>query len=59
MGAGRKIEADASATGLLVLGPQRGYALAQAHGIAALLVTASGSKFDVRVTDALRPHLVG
>jgi thiamine biosynthesis lipoprotein len=53
------IEADASATGLLVLGPQRGYALAQAHGIAALLVTASGSTFDVRVTDALRPLLVG
>jgi len=53
------MEADAWATALLVLGPERGHALAQARGLAALLVTASGPKFDVRVTDALRPHLVG
>lgn len=53
------MEADAWATALLVLGPERGYALAQARGLAALLVTASGPTFDVRVTDALRPHLVG
>jgi thiamine biosynthesis lipoprotein len=53
------MEADASATALLVLGPERGHALAQARGLAALLVTASGPTFDVRVTDALRAHLVG
>lgn len=53
------MEADAWATALLVLGPEHGYALAQARGLAALLVTASGSGFDVRVTDALRGHLHG
>ena len=52
------MEADGWATALLVLGPQRGYALAQARGLAALLVTASGSTFDVHVTDALRAHLL-
>jgi FAD:protein FMN transferase len=56
--ADRAMEADAWATALVVLGPERGYALAQARGIAALLVTASGPAFDVRVTDALRPHLL-
>ena len=53
------MEADAWATALVVLGSERGYALAQAHGLAALLVTASGSTFDVRITDALRGHLLG
>lgn len=53
------MEADAWATALVVLGPQRGYAVAQARGIAALLVTDSGPTFDVRVTDAFRAHLVG
>jgi thiamine biosynthesis lipoprotein len=52
------MEADAWATGLVVLGPERGYSLAKARGLAALFVTASGSTFDVRVTDALRAHLV-
>jgi thiamine biosynthesis lipoprotein len=53
------MEADAWATALVVLGSERGYSLAQARGLAALLVTASGSTFDVRVTDALRAHLLG
>ena len=53
------MEADAWATALVVLGPEQGYSLAQARGLAALLVTASGRTFDVRVTDALRAHLVG
>jgi len=53
------MEADGWATALLVLGSEQGYWLAQARGIAALLVTASGSSFDVRVTDALRAHLLG
>ena len=53
------MEADAWATALVVLGPERGYSLAQARGLEALLVTASGPTFDVRVTDALRAHLVG
>jgi thiamine biosynthesis lipoprotein len=53
------MEADAWATALIVLGPERGYALAQARAIAALLVTASGPAFDVRVTDAFRAHLAG
>lgn len=53
------MEADGWATALLVLGPERGYALAQARGLGAILVTASGSSFDVRITDALRGHLHG
>jgi len=53
------MEADAWATALLVLGPEQGYSLAQARSLAALLVTASGPTFDVRVTDALRAHLLG
>jgi thiamine biosynthesis lipoprotein len=54
------MEADAWATALVVLGPQRGYALAQARGLAVLFVTASGpTTFDVRVTDAFRTHLLG
>jgi thiamine biosynthesis lipoprotein len=53
------MEADAWATALVVLGPERGYALAQERGLAALFVTASGSTFDVHVTDALRAHLLG
>lgn len=52
------MEADAWATALIVLGPERGYSLAQAHGLAALFVTASGPTFDVRLTDAFRAHLV-
>jgi thiamine biosynthesis lipoprotein len=52
------MEADAWATALVVLGPERGYSLAQARGLAALFVTASGPTFDVRVTDAFRGHLV-
>lgn len=53
------MEADGWATALLVLGPERGYALAQSRGLAAILVTASGPSFDVRITDALRGHLLG
>ena len=53
------MQADGWATALLVLGPQRGYEFAQARGLAALLVTASGPTFDVRVTDAFRAHLLG
>jgi len=53
------MEADAWATGMVVLGPERGYSLAQARGLAVMFVTASGSTFDVRVTDAFRAHLLG
>ena len=53
------MEADAWATALVVLGPERGYALAQARGLAVLFVTAAGNTFDVRATDAFRAHLVG
>jgi thiamine biosynthesis lipoprotein len=53
------MEADGWATALLVLGPEQGYSLAQARGLAALLVTAAGPTFDVRVTDALHAHLLG
>jgi len=53
------MDADGWATALLVLGPERGYALAQTIGLAALLVTASGGSFDVRATDALHAHLLG
>lgn len=57
--AGTAMEADAWATALLVLGPERGHSLARERSLAALLVTASGSAFDVRVTDALRAHILG
>jgi thiamine biosynthesis lipoprotein len=53
------MEADGWATALLVLGLEQGYSLAQARGIAALLVSASGDSFDVRATDAFRVHLIG
>lgn len=53
------MEADGWATALLVLGPERGYALAQARGLAVLFVTAAGPTFDVRVTNALRAHFLG
>lgn len=53
------MEADAWATALVVRGPERGYALAQARSLAALFVTASGPTFDVRITDAFRAYLVG
>jgi FAD:protein FMN transferase len=53
------MEADAWATSLVVLGPERGYSLAQARSLAALFVTSSGPAFDVRATDAFRAHLVG
>ena len=53
------MEADAWATALVVLGPERGYALAQTRGLAVLFVTAAGETFDVRATDAFRAHLVG
>ena len=53
------MEADAWATSLVVLGPERGYALAQARGLAALFVTAAGPAFDVRATAAFRTYLVG
>ncbi len=53
------MEADAWATALLVLGAERGYSLAEAHGLAVLFVTAVGPTFDVRVTDGLRAHLHG
>lgn len=52
------MEADAWATSLVVLGPEHGYELAKARGLAALFVTASGSAFDVRATDPFRAHLV-
>ena len=53
------MEADGWATALLVLGAEQGYSLAQGRGLAALFVTASGSSFDIQVTDALRAHLIG
>lgn len=52
------MEADAWATALVILGPEQGYSLAQAQGVAALLVRATGDSFDVRVTDRLRGYLV-
>jgi thiamine biosynthesis lipoprotein len=57
--ADRTMEADAWATSLVVLGPERGHALARARGLAALFVTAAGPAFDVRATDAFRTYLVG
>ena len=44
--------ADAWATALLVLGPERGYALAQRLGLAALLIERDGDALVGRATDA-------
>src|SRR5262249_54589761 len=53
------MEADAWATALVVLGPERGNSLAQARVLPWLTGTPSGPTFDVRATDALRAPLVG
>ncbi len=39
------LSADAWATALMVLGPERGYELAQQQGIAALLIERTESRF--------------
>lgn len=44
--------ADAWATALLVLGPERGVALAEAEGLAAFFVTREGDDFSDRATTA-------
>ncbi len=44
--------ADALATGLNVLGPEAGYALAEREGIAALFIVREGQGFARRATAA-------
>ncbi|MEM9694494.1 MAG: FAD:protein FMN transferase [Myxococcota bacterium] len=45
------VEADAMATALAVLGPDRGYTLAAAHNMAALFLVGSSGDLEVRATD--------
>jgi thiamine biosynthesis lipoprotein len=46
------LTADAWDTAILVLGPQRGYECAVAHGIAALLISRDGDRFIAKKTPA-------
>ena len=50
--------ADAWATALDVLGPERGLALARQHGFAALFIIRVGDGFDVRMTPSFEPLLL-
>ncbi len=43
--------ADAWATALIVLGPEKGHELATRHGVSALLITRSETGFETRSTD--------
>lgn len=49
--------ADGWDTALEVLGPERGFALAQRLHLAAYFIVRDGEHFDVRPTDAMRPYL--
>lgn len=46
------LRADGLSTLLMVLGPERGFAFAQTHGIAALFVSRSGAGFSSQASDA-------
>lgn len=50
-------KADALATALNVLGPEKAMALAEKEGIAAFLIVRSGDGFEPRVSSAFRPYL--
>ncbi len=50
--------ADGFATVVSVLGPQDGWAFAQEHGLAALLVVREQNGFEERYTKAMEPHLL-
>lgn len=50
--------ADALATGLLVLGPKRGYEIAIEENLAALFIIGTGDGFEEKVTPAFLPNLV-
>jgi thiamine biosynthesis lipoprotein len=49
--------ADALATALMVLGPEKGWRLAERRGVAALFVVRTGEGFHERATRAMRPAL--
>lgn len=51
--------ADALATGLLVLGPEKGYALAKRLGLAAFFIVKTKRGFTQRSTPALAPYVSG
>lgn len=50
--------ADGLATGLMVLGPERALALAEAEALAVFLIEIDGEQFIERVSPAFRPHLL-
>lgn len=52
-------EADAWATTLLVLGPERGAQLAEAQGLAAFFIVIDGDRLVERHTPAFAPYLAG
>jgi FAD:protein FMN transferase len=51
-------EVDAWATALNVLGPERGYALAQRHGLAAMFIVKEGGGWRSSATPQFAPYLV-
>ena len=50
------MQADAMATALMVLGPDKGYALAEREGLAACFIIRSGQGFTDRQTTAFNRH---
>ena len=52
------MQADAWATGLLVSGPEKGFALALKHNIAAYFIISAGAGFTERFTPGFKPYLV-
>lgn len=50
--------ADAMATALLVLGPEKGFELAEREGLAAYFIERDGEKFAVRHTSAFARHVL-
>ena len=52
------MHADAMATALMVLGPERGFAFAQEHGVAAAFVVRGDGGYQQRITPQFRRSLV-
>ncbi len=53
------MKADAWATAMLVLGPERGYDLAEEHGLAVLFVSRSDDGYAIRASTAWQAKLPG
>ena len=52
------MQADALATALMVMGPERAAGFAERHGIAMLLLVRSGEDIRPVMSDAFQPYLL-